>query len=63
MFSSIHTENSRPATELAAGLTDLALEVLRKAGVDGDTVEMHAWYDVVLFTDPRQPAKVKPTSS
>jgi hypothetical protein len=40
MLSTIHTETNRPASELAAGLTGLALEVLHNAGVGGDSVEM-----------------------
>jgi hypothetical protein len=40
MLTTTHTPTSRHASELAAGLTDIALEVLRKAGVAGDSVEM-----------------------
>jgi hypothetical protein len=40
MPSAIRGEKNGPATELAAGLTDLALDLLRKAGVGGDSVEM-----------------------
>jgi len=34
------TERPRPISDLAAGLTDLALELLSNAGVPGDSVEM-----------------------
>jgi hypothetical protein len=40
MLPTTHNQTSHPASELAAGLTDIALEVLRKAGVDGDSVEL-----------------------
>src|SRR5688572_26623241 len=40
MSSESYTERNHPTGELAAGLTDLALGVLRKAGVRGDSVEM-----------------------
>jgi hypothetical protein len=40
MSNVTYSNPSRPATELAAALTDLALEVLGRAGVAGDSVEM-----------------------
>jgi hypothetical protein len=40
MLTLTYPERSRPISDLAAGLTDLALELLGKAGVRGDSVEM-----------------------
>jgi hypothetical protein len=40
MLALTHAERPRPISDLAAGLTDLTLEVLSKAGVQGDSVEM-----------------------
>src|SRR4051812_48130674 len=45
MLATIHTETNLHVSELAASLTDLALEVLRHAGVEGDSValELELW--------------------
>jgi hypothetical protein len=45
MLTLTQTERPQPISDLAAGLTDLALELLSKAGVRGDSVEMEleAW--------------------
>jgi hypothetical protein len=45
MLTLTHAERPRPISDLAAGLADLALELLGKAGVRGDSVEMEleAW--------------------
>jgi hypothetical protein len=40
MLQLTHTEPSRPISDLAADLTDLALNLLGKAGIRGDSVEM-----------------------
>jgi hypothetical protein len=40
MATLIQAEQTRPLSDLAAGLTDLALEILTRAGVRGDSVEM-----------------------
>jgi hypothetical protein len=40
MLTLTHAEPPRPISDLAAGLTDLTLELLSKAGVRGDSVEM-----------------------
>ena len=40
MLTLTQTERPRPISDLAAGLTDLTLEILGKAGVRGDSVEM-----------------------
>ncbi len=45
MLTLTHAERPRPISDLAAGLTEMALEILGKAGVRGDSVEMEleAW--------------------
>jgi hypothetical protein len=40
MLTLTHPEKPQSISDLAAGLTDLALELLGKAGVQGDSVEM-----------------------
>jgi hypothetical protein len=40
MLTLTHVERPQPISDLAAGLTDLALELLSKTGVRGDSVEM-----------------------
>jgi hypothetical protein len=40
MLTLTHADRPRPISDLAAGLTDLALELLTKAGIRGDSVEM-----------------------
>src|SRR5262245_39917545 len=40
MLATIHNEANLHVSELAASLTDMALDVLRQAGVEGDSVEL-----------------------
>jgi hypothetical protein len=40
MLTMTQTERPQPISDLAAGLTDLAMEILGKAGVRGNSVEM-----------------------
>jgi len=40
MLTLTHAERAQPLSDLAAGLTDLALEVLARAGIRGDSIEM-----------------------